>query len=143
MDITPLSTAVAEARYSVVEQLFTRCPATTIFRGQLLHYAAGRRIPEDCDVVLQLVLQRCQKNINALMYQDHGFSYEVRKVVGLGTALHEAARVGRLSTVRILIANGADTSIRDSCGSTALEVAEREHKLTAADELRSATATII
>nr|POE98586.1 hypothetical protein CFP56_75515 [Quercus suber] len=129
MDITPLSTAVAEAPYSVVEQLLTHCPATTVFRGQLLHHAADRHIPEDYDVILRLVLQRCQKDINALTYQDHRFSYEVRKIVGLGTALHEAARVGQLSGIRALIAHGADISIRDSCGNTALEVAERKHSL--------------
>ncbi|CZT19206.1 uncharacterized protein RCC_05052 [Ramularia collo-cygni] len=138
MDITPLSTAVAEGRYSVVEQLLTHCPPTTSFRGQLLHLAAGRNIPEDYDAIFRLVLQKCHQNdINAIMYQDHVFSYEVRRVVGLGTALHEAAKVGQLSAVRTLIASGADPSIRDSRGNTALEVAEREHNLNVADELRS------
>lgn len=136
MDITPLSTAVAEARYSVVEQLFASRPTTTAFRGQLLYYAAGRRVPEDSDAILQLVLRRCQSDVNSLMYSDHGFSYEVRKIVGLGTPLHKAARVGRLDTVHTLIASGADISIRDTHGRTALEVAERGHNLAVADELR-------
>ncbi|KAM3417822.1 hypothetical protein BST61_g6047 [Cercospora zeina] len=142
MDITPLSVAVAVARYSVVEQLFTHCPATTVFRGQLLHHAAGRDVPEDCDMILRLVLRRCQLDVNAIMYQDHCFSYEVCKIVGLGTALHEAARTGRLSTVHTLIAHGADISVRDSLGNTALEVAEREHNLTVAEELRRLVSSI-
>jgi hypothetical protein len=137
MDITPLSTAVVEAPYSVVEPLFLHCPTTTIFRGQLLHLAAARHLPEDYDAILRLVLERCLEGINARMYQDHCFSYEVRKVAGLGTPLHEAARVGRLSGVRILIAHGADASIRNSDGLTALEVAERNHNTAVADELRS------
>lgn len=141
MDITPLSTAVAGARYPVVEQLFKHCPSTTVFRGQLLHFAAGRHEPEDYDLILRLVLRRCPNEINALMYQDHCFSYEVRKVVGLGTPLHEAARMGRLSGVQILIANGAHTWIRNSDGKTALEVAEREQNAAVANELRSREGT--
>lgn len=141
MDITPLSDAVALAPYSIVERMLKHCPPTAVLRGQLLHFAAGRYIPEDCDAILQLVLQRCPTDINALMYEDHAFSYEVRKIVGLGTPLHGAARVGRLSTIRILIAHGADIDIRDSCGNTALEVAEREGHLAVADELRSLIAT--
>lgn len=71
------------------------------------------------------------------MYEDHAFSYEVRKIVGLGTPLHGAARLGRLSAIRILIANGADLGFRDSCGNTALEVAERQGHLAVVDELKS------
>ncbi|EME39172.1 hypothetical protein DOTSEDRAFT_75051 [Dothistroma septosporum NZE10] len=142
MDVTPLSVAVAVARYSVVEQLFAHCPTTTVFRGQLLHHAAGRDVPEDCDMILRLVLRRCRPDINAIMYQDHYFSYEVHKIVGLGTALYEAARTGRLSTIKTLIAHGADISIRDSLGYTALDVAEREHNLPVIEELRRLEAAI-
>lgn len=70
------------------------------------------------------------------MYQDHCFSYKVRKVVGLGTPLHEAARLGRMSGVQLLVASGAHQWIRNSDGKTALKVAEREHNLAVADELR-------
>lgn len=138
MDITPLSDAVALAPYSTVERMLKHCPPTTVLRGQLLHHAASRSTPEDCDAILQLVLHRCPPtDINALMYEDHAFSYEVRKIVGLGTPLHGAARLGRLSAIRILIANGADLGICDSCGNTALEVAEREGHLAVVDELKS------
>lgn len=138
MDMTPLSDAVALAPYSIVERMLKHCPPTTVLRGQLLHFAASRSTPEDCDAVLQLVLHRCPPtDINARMYEDHAFSYEVRKIVGLGTPLHGAARLGRLSAIRILIANGADLGFRDSCGNTALEVAERQGHLAVVDELKS------
>jgi ankyrin repeat protein len=66
------------------------------------------------------------------MCQNHCFSYEVREVVGLGTPLYEAARMGRISGVK----RGAYYWIRNSDGKTALEVAEREQNLAVADEIR-------
>lgn len=124
MDITPLSIAVECAPLSIIEQLFAHHPSGTSLHGQLLHWAA-RRTADDAEDVLQLVLNHCQPDLNKTLYEDDAFSYEVRKVVGLGTALHEAARYGRPSVVQMLLQKGIDVSIRDSCGNTALEVAER------------------
>ncbi|KAF2209962.1 hypothetical protein CERZMDRAFT_10564, partial [Cercospora zeae-maydis SCOH1-5] len=123
LDITPLSTAVEGAPLAIIEQLFAHCPPSTCFHGQLLHWAA-RRISNDAEDVVRLVLERCQPDLNKILYKDDAFSYEVRKVVGLGTALHEAARSGHPSVVRLLIQRGTDVTIRDSRGKTALEVAE-------------------
>lgn len=123
IDITPLSTAVECAPLSIVQQPFAHFPRSTAFRGQLLHCAA-RRASDDADTVLQLVLDRCQLAMKKILYADDAFSYEVRKVVGLGTALHEAARAGQPSVAQILLQNGADVSILDSHGHTALEAAQ-------------------
>lgn len=123
LDITPLSTAVECAPVPIIEQLFSHCPSSTRFRGYLLHWAA-RRTSDDAEHVVRLVLERCQPDLDQILYKDDAFSYEVRKSVGLGTALHEAARAGHLSVVQMLIARGTDVTIRDSCGNTALEVAE-------------------
>jgi ankyrin repeat protein len=43
---------------------------------------------------------------------------------GRGTALHEAARAGQVAVAKILLQVGADRSIRDPEGKTALELAE-------------------
>ncbi|KAK3720450.1 hypothetical protein LTR37_003863 [Vermiconidia calcicola] len=123
MDITLLSTAAGYAPLPIVKQLFEHCPLGTSFRGQLLHWAAGRT-SDDAEDVVQLVLERCRPDLNKIQYNDEPFSYEIRKVVGLGTALHEAARRGHPGIVHMLICKGTDVSIRDSSGNTALEVAE-------------------
>lgn len=43
--------------------------------------------------------------------------------MGLGTALHKAAELDRVDAVRFLIRKGADTSIKDANGRTALDCA--------------------
>ena len=137
MDITPLSTATGCAPLPVIKQLFAHCPPSTSFGGQLLHWAA-RRASDDAEDVVQFLLQRCQPDVNKIMYEDDAFLYEVRKVVGLGTALHEAARTGRPSVVQTLIQKGTDVSIRDSRENTTLEVAEIHENFAAAALLRNA-----
>ncbi|KAF2773795.1 ankyrin [Teratosphaeria nubilosa] len=137
MDITPLSTAVGCAPLPVIKQLFAHCPPSTSLGGQLLHWAA-RRASDDAEDVVQFLLEHCQPDLNKILYEDDVFSYEVRRVVGLGTALHEAARTGRPSVVQMLIQKGTDVSIRDSCGNTALEVAEIHGNLAATALLRNA-----
>nr|POF13268.1 ankyrin repeat and sam domain-containing protein 1a [Quercus suber] len=137
MDITPLSTAVECAPMPIVKQLFAHCPSSTLFRGQLLHWAA-RRTSDDANDVVQLVLERCRPDLNKTWYEDDVFSYEVRKIVGIGTALHEAARVGQASVVRTLLQEGTDVSIRNSRGNTALEVAELYENHAAAALIRYA-----
>jgi len=44
------------------------------------------------------------------------------------TALHDAARFGHAEVVRLLVAGGADLSIRNNAGFTALEVATDYNK---------------
>ncbi|KAF2763782.1 ankyrin, partial [Teratosphaeria nubilosa] len=120
---TPLSTAVAKAPLSIVQRLLQSCPETRKLRRQLLHFAA-RRTDDPGIAVLQLVLDACEAEINARMWQDCPLAYECYKVTGIGTALHENARAGRRDLAEIILSQGADISIRDSCRHTALEVAE-------------------
>lgn len=42
----------------------------------------------------------------------------------MNTALHEVARTDSEDLAKLLLARGADTSVRDSSGRTALETAE-------------------
>lgn len=123
MGTTPLSTAVARAPLSIVEMLFQSCADPTTLQGQLLHFAA-RRCDDEGSEVLRLVLDRCKPDVNSQMWQDCPLAYECYKLTGLGTALHEVARTGRPNLAMILIAHGADACIQDSCGRTALEVAQ-------------------
>ena len=46
-----------------------------------------------------------------------------RDVLGVGTALCDAARAGRTEAVAVLLARGADATVRDSMGRDALELA--------------------
>jgi ankyrin repeat protein len=137
MDITPLSTAVGCAPPSIIIQMFDWCPPDTTFRGGLLHWAA-RRKDDDAVEVVQLVLDRCHTNVNKIEYEDDPFSYEARKVAELGTALHEAAKIGSPRVVEFLIQKGTDITIRDSCGQTALEAAEAWESQAAVEILRRA-----
>lgn len=105
------------------QKLFAHCLSNICFQGQLLHWAA-RRASDDAEDVVRFVLERCRPDLNQILYKDDAFSYEVRKAVGLGIALHEAARTGHPSVVQMLVQRGADFTIRDSRGDTALEVAE-------------------
>ena len=134
MDMTPLSTAVQYAPFPVIERLFAYSQAP--YHGQLLHYAA-LRTSNDCEKVIKLVLQQGHiSQVNDTMYQNHAFSFEIRKCVGLGTPLHEAARTGNPGAIRVLLDNGADAAALNTCGQTALEVAEISDNRTVSDLIR-------
>jgi ankyrin repeat protein len=139
MDITPLSTAAGCAPLAIVKQLLDWCPPDTTFRGGLLHWAARRKpdAPDAVDVV-KLILDRCHTNVNHVEYEDDFFSYGCQHFVGLGTALHSAARIGSPLVVDFLIQKGTDITIRDSCGKTALEVAQAHENHPAIELLQRA-----
>jgi hypothetical protein len=50
--------------------------------------------------------------------------YDCLQIVGLGTPLHAAARGGCASIAELLLREGADVSIGDSCGEATVQVAE-------------------
>lgn len=137
MDITPLSTAAGCAPFPIVQQLLAHCPPGTLFQGQLLHWAA-RRQSDDANQVVSLILERCQPDVNGVFYNDDPFSYELQKVTGLGTALHEVAKMGQPRVADLLLQTGTDISIRDSCGNTALETAKQYENHAITELLRRA-----
>ena len=63
-------------------------------------------------------------DIDAVMWKHHRYSYEMMGALGLGTALHAAARGGFADRVGFLIERGARTDVLDSMGMTVLQVAE-------------------
>nr|POE93548.1 putative ankyrin repeat protein [Quercus suber] len=121
LDLTPLSYAVQDVPFSTVRMLFDY--GGDVCHGQILHYAVRRTLPDYLDV-LAFVLSKGPP-INHLMYQDDASSYNQQRVLALGTPLHEAAELGRLDIVKILISEGAHLLIRDSCGEVPLQRAER------------------
>ncbi|KXS96241.1 hypothetical protein AC578_5486 [Pseudocercospora eumusae] len=120
VDMTPLSVAVQYAPRHIILKLLESSGRAR--NGQLLHHAA-HRILDDCGEICLLILERCEFGVNDIMYQNHAFSFESWKVVGLGTPLHECARAGRPETARVLLDHGADLTALNSDGKLALDVA--------------------
>ncbi|KAH9819875.1 ankyrin repeat protein [Teratosphaeria destructans] len=133
MDTTPFSTAVQYAPIPILKLLFSHTSYPR--HGQLLHHAA-RRTSDDCCEVMKRVLDRYRVDVNMIMYEDHAFSFEMHKCLGLGTPLHEAAKYGRPEVARVLLDQGADINILDSCGQTALAQAEISGNYAILDLLR-------
>ncbi|EED11695.1 hspc200, putative [Talaromyces stipitatus ATCC 10500] len=119
IDLTPLSLAVETAHISVIQLMLRRGGDTQ--KGQLLHHAIERN--SDNLAVLSLLIEN-GADINAIMYNEHYPSQALYYFMGLGTALHKAAELGKVDIVRYLISEGADLNIRDANGRTALECAK-------------------
>lgn len=117
LDLTPLSVAVSEAPFAIIELLFNH--GGSIKHGQLLHYAV-RRNTSNCLEVLKFILNKGPL-INNVMYQNRLDCYELQKSFGIGTPLHEAAEKGKLDMIKILLAKGADPLIEDVRGELAIE----------------------
>ena len=62
--------------------------------------------------------------INSAMYEDYP-SWALFFFTGVGTPLHKAAELNKVDVVCYLISQGADQSIRDANGRTAIECARR------------------
>jgi len=133
LDLTPLSIAVSEAPYSIIEMLFNH--GGSIKHGQLVHYAVRRNMP-DCLKVLKFLISR-GASINHVMYYDCPHCYHRQSAFGLGTPLHEAADEGKLDVVKFLLERGADPLVKDSRGRLAIERAEHKAHTVVVEHLRS------
>jgi ankyrin repeat protein len=118
-DITPFSLAVQEAPIEIIQLLFEH--GASINAGQPLHYAV-RRKSNDRSVVIQSLISKgaC---VNAVMFQDHLPSFYHFESLGLGTALHSAARYGDRQAVQLLLESGADPSIKDTRNQLPIQLA--------------------
>ncbi|WPH01299.1 Hypothetical protein R9X50_00413800 [Acrodontium crateriforme] len=134
LDLTPLSVAVQFADTSVIRRFFRH--GGSIAHGQLLHYAV-RRAFDDYIEVMHFILSQGAP-VNNIMYQDRLDSYNLQQAFGLGTPLHDAARLGKLEAARVLLDHGADATIKDSLGFTPLQTAEENQHEVFADFLRNA-----
>lgn len=132
IDDTPLSYAVHAAPLSNIKLMFD-CGGD-IHRGQLLHRAIYRE--NDVIEVVTMLLEKGAP-LNAIMYQDHEFSRVILDYLGPGTALHRAAELGRVDVVHHLLSWGADTTILDTKGRTALERAESRNQTEVVEMLKA------
>jgi ankyrin repeat protein len=62
------------------------------------------------------------------MYDDHYLSWALFQFMGLGTALHRAAELGRVDVLRYLINEGANQSIKDANGCLATECVQMSNQ---------------
>lgn len=132
LDLTPLSVAVQFADASIIRKFFSH--GGSIEHGQLLHYAVRRDLDDCIDIILYILSQGAP--VNDVMYQHRSDSWALQQAFGLGTPLHDAARLGKLDAARVLLDHGADCMIKDSLGFTPLQTAEENQHEAVADCLR-------
>ncbi|GIJ99537.1 hypothetical protein Aspvir_001670 [Aspergillus viridinutans] len=116
IDLTPLSYAVEQASLSTVRLLLDR--GGDVHKGQLLHHAVERQT--DTIEVLAMLLERGAP-LNSKMYEKHYYSWRLYYFMGLGTALHKAAELGKPDVVRYLVNQGADVGIKDATNRSAMD----------------------
>jgi hypothetical protein len=81
---------------------------------------------DDSVEILNIILDKCDFDLNGIRGKDAPIWFEGHKITGLGTPLHVAAKKGNVRIAEELLRRGVDHSIRDTIGRTALEVAEQE-----------------
>jgi Ankyrin repeats (many copies)/Ankyrin repeat len=137
-DETPLSIAIRDAPLEVIKLLFDH--GGSIERGELLHFAICRQT-QDCLDIVKLVLAKGAP-VNSLEFENDAISWSWWKSFGLGTPLHTAAKQGKADVAEELLKNGADPSILDSCGRTALKTALAEGQNAVVELLGSISANV-
>lgn len=104
-------------------------------KGQILPFSVAR--DESYSLDIARLLLDLGALVNKRMYEDDPYSWALYKVTGLGTPLHQAAADGRIGVVSLLLRQGADRTIRDTRGKTALELAEENGHETVVKILRN------
>ncbi|GIJ98645.1 hypothetical protein Aspvir_000763 [Aspergillus viridinutans] len=94
IDFRPLSYAVDRAPLRTIKLLLDRGGDGR--KGQLPHHAIDEQ--EDVVDVLAMLLERGAA-LNSKMYETHYFSWRLYYFMGLGTALHKAADLGKIDAV--------------------------------------------
>jgi len=115
-----MSVAMFHAPLDVIKLLFQR--GGDVNQGQLLHNAVLRDGPDTLELVGLLLDMGAA--INQIQYENHPQAYGERYAFALGTPLHYAVREDKPELVSYLLLRGADPSIIDTRGRTALQTAE-------------------
>nr|POE99559.1 hypothetical protein CFP56_78039 [Quercus suber] len=101
IDITPLSYAVQHAPLHIVQMLLKS--TGPVRNGQLLHHAAWRT-DDDCGQVCRYILDRCDFDINEILYQNHAMSFACSKSqVSAYLYMRQPGLVGRRVCLSYLI----------------------------------------
>lgn len=103
-------------------------------KGQLLHHAI--ECQSDTIEVLRLLLEKGAP-INSTMYENHYPSWALFHFMGLGTALHKASELGKADVVQYLIGEGANQSIKDANGRTAMDCAQMSNQWEVIEALKN------
>ncbi|KAI9040135.1 ankyrin repeat domain-containing protein [Aspergillus affinis] len=119
IDLTPLSLAVESAPISIIQLMLSR--GGDARKRQLLHHAMERHGHSYNTIAVLKLLIKNGADINSTMYEDHYPSRALFPFMALGTALHKAAELGKVDVVHYLVSEGANLSIKDAHGRTALE----------------------
>jgi hypothetical protein len=106
--------AVSSAPLSAIKTLFAHGAKSL----NTLQTIAESRQEGRVEVMKYLLDQGAE--INARKWEDHPETWENFEMLGLGTALHYAARNGDSKTVSFLLDRGARVEIGDSIGETPL-----------------------
>lgn len=117
IDLTPLSLAVEKASISIICLIFSH--GGDARKGQLLHHAVERQ--SDTIEVLRLLLEK-GVSLDSTAYEDQN-SWALFHFMGLGTALHKAAELGKVDVVKFLLSKGANKGVKDANGRTPIECA--------------------
>lgn len=129
IDLTPLSLAVESAPISIISLLFSR--GGDARKGQLLHHAMERR--SDTIEVLKLLLEK-GVSLDSPAYKDQP-SWALFHFMGLGTALHKAAELGKVDVVNFLLSEGANKGVKDANGRTPIDCARMLNQWTVIEVL--------
>ena len=115
-----MSEAMCRAPLDVIKILFER--GGDIKQGQLLHNAVFREGPDDVELVGLLLDMGL--SINEIQYENHPQAFGELYAFALGTPLHYAAEENKPALVSFLLEKGADPSIKNTKGRTALQAAK-------------------
>ncbi|KAL8648564.1 MAG: hypothetical protein Q9210_004917 [Variospora velana] len=122
MGVTPISRALVYASIDIIQMLINHGGPQSIDHGQLLHHAVHRETSDCLQVLEYLFTKGALRIINQLKHQDRLDLFEEENlIVGCGTPLHEAARLGKQDVVEFLVARGANALIRDGKGLLAID----------------------
>lgn len=121
-DITPLSAAMRKASIFTIKLLLQR--GGDIRKGQLIHFAVERETSDAIEVIEMLL--DLGASLTSIQYENDAPSWLENMAFGMGTPLHLAAKRGSYEIVSYLLYRGAERTLKDSLGRTALEVAENE-----------------
>ncbi|KAI9694259.1 MAG: hypothetical protein M1820_009062 [Bogoriella megaspora] len=124
--ISPLNTALEAAPLDVIKMLL-RHGSTSLAGPAGINHVVRRDTGDQLEVLQYVLDNGGRALVNHVLYQDDPFWYRMQEAFGLGTALHEAASYGKVQMARLLVENGADLTIKDSLGRTALQRAEKNN----------------